>query len=215
MSKQLGFDALTILTTAQCNLAETLYKQMLRAAVEIASIAKAEAPVKKLKVEKPAASGSMLFSAARNLPEEARETAAAAAASADAADVQFDPVNVEIERWSYLPPETIQSYIASDGIVNHFKLLWEMRARFPLHFIVFKQVSSHLAHEANVEQYFSRAGLLSDPNMDAYYLGILVMVGTNKSKFKPAIKAILERYYSKFRGKGGVNPEEPEGHAEG
>ena len=98
---------------------------MLRAAVEIASIAKAEAPVKKLKVEKPAASGSMLFSAARNLPEEARETAAAAAASADpdAADVQFDPVKVEIERWSYLPPETIQSYIASDGIVNNFKLL--------------------------------------------------------------------------------------------
>ena len=95
---------------------------MLRAAVEIASIAKAEAPVKKLKVEKPAASGSMLFSAARNLPEEARETAGAAAASADAAD--FDPVNIEIERWSYLPPETIQSYIASDGIVNHFKLLW-------------------------------------------------------------------------------------------
>ena len=36
-------------------------------------------------------------------------------------------------------------YIASDGIVNHFKLLWELRARFPLHFIVFKQVSSHLA----------------------------------------------------------------------
>ena len=59
----------------------------------------------------------------------------------------FDPVNIEIERWSYLPPETIQSYIASDGIVNHFKLLWELRARFPLHFIVFKQVSSHLAHE--------------------------------------------------------------------
>ena len=87
----------------------------------------------------------------------------------------------------------IQSYIASDGIVNHFKLLWELRARFPLHFIVFKQVSSHLAHEANVEQYFSRAGLLSDPNMDAYYLGILVMVGTNKSRFKPSLKAILER----------------------
>ena len=31
------------------------------------------------------------------------------------------------------------------------------RVRFPLHFIVFKQVSSHIAHEANVEQYFSRA----------------------------------------------------------
>ena len=43
-------------------------------------------------------------------------------------------------------------------MVNHFyKLMWDMRLRFPLHFIVFEQVSSHIAHEANVEQYFSRA----------------------------------------------------------
>ena len=71
-------------------------------------------------------------------PRRRARTTAAAAASTDAADVQIDPVKVEIERWSYLPPETIQSYIASDGIVNHFKLLWELRARFPLHFIVFR-----------------------------------------------------------------------------
>ena len=50
-------------------------------------------------------------------------------------------------------------------------------------------------------------GLLSDPNMDAFYLGILVMVGCNKSKFKPPLKAIKERYYSKFRGKGGEHEE--------
>ena len=35
--------------------------------------------------------------------------------------------------------------------------------RFPLHFIVFKQVSSHIPHEGNVEQLFSRSGYLSDP----------------------------------------------------
>ena len=51
----------------------------------------------------------------------------------------------------------IEPYITSDGMVNHFKLMWDLRKRFPLHFIVFKQVSSHIAHEANVEQYFSRA----------------------------------------------------------
>jgi len=33
--------------------------------------------------------------------------------------------------------------------------------------------------------------------------GILVMVGTNRNKFKPPVKAIKERYYQKFRGKGG------------
>ena len=52
----------------------------------------------------------------------------------------------------------------------------------------------------------SPQGLLSDPNMDPHYLGILVMVGTNNSKLKPPLKAIKE-YYSKFRGKGGEHEE--------
>ena len=53
-------------------------------------------------------------------------------------------------------------------------------------------MASHLPHEANVEQYFSRAGNLSDPNMDPVYLGVLVMVGANKSSFKPTVKDIME-----------------------
>ena len=54
-------------------------------------------------------------------------------------------------------------------------------------------------------------------NMDPYYLGMLVMVGTkatNKSKFKPPLAAIKERYmyYAKFRGKGRLaDLEEPVG----
>ena len=40
--------------------------------------------------------------------------------------------------------------------------------------------------------------------MDPHYLGILVMVGTNKSKFMPSV---MECYYSKFRGKGGEHDE--------
>ena len=39
--------------------------------------------------------------------------------------------------------------------------------------------------------------------MDPVYLAILVMVGVNRKKFKPSVKAILERYYKMFRGKGG------------
>ena len=46
-------------------------------------------------------------------------------------------------------------------------------------------------------------GLLSDPNIDPVYLGILVMVGASQNKFKPSVKAIKELYYQKFRGKGG------------
>ena len=43
--------------------------------------------------------------------------------------------------------------------------------------------------------------------MDPYYL----VMGTNKSKFKPTLAAIKERYYAKFRGKGGADLEEPVG----
>ena len=45
--------------------------------------------------------------------------------------------------------------------------------------------------------------MLTDPNMDPEYLGMLVMVGVNKKKFKPSVAAMKERYHQKFRGQGG------------
>ena len=30
------------------------------------------------------------------------------------------------------------------------------------------------------------------------------MVGANKKNFKPTVTAIMERYYAKYRGKGGL-----------
>ena len=50
----------------------------------------------------------------------------------------------------------------ADGLLNEFALVYKLRHTFPLHYIVFKQVSSHMCHEANSEQLFSRAGNLSD-----------------------------------------------------
>ena len=48
--------------------------------------------------------------------------------------------------------------VVDDGsLLNEFALMWELRERFPLHFIVFKQTACHLSHEANVEQVSSRA----------------------------------------------------------
>ena len=75
--------------------------------------------------------------------------------------------------------------------------------------LLVRSPSRSFAHLAR--SFCSPHGLLSDPNMDPYYLGILVMVGANKSKFKPSVKAIKERYYTKFRGKDGEDLEEPEG----
>ena len=66
-----------------------------------------------------------------------------------------------------------------------------------------------MPHEANVEQVFSRAGRISNPNMTPAYLGTLVMVGMNKKNYSPPLNAIKELYYSKFRGKG-HKMEEPE-----
>ena len=56
-----------------------------------------------------------------------------------------------------------------------------------------------MSHEANVEQVFSRAGLLADPNLLPSHLSTLVMVGFNENAFKPQIVAIKDKYYEMFR----------------
>ena len=74
-----------------------------------------------------------------------------------------------------------------------------------MHYILFKQVSSHLPHEANTEQLLSLAGSLSDDNgnMDPCRLSVWVSIGANRNVFMPDTKAILERYMAKF-SKGGT-----------
>merc|ERR1711965_122750 len=96
--------------------------------------------------------------------------------------------------------EKIDEFMDSDGIINEFALLYKQRRAFPLHYIVFKQVSSHLPHEANTEQLFSLAGNLSDDNgkMDPYRLSVWVSIAANRKVFMPSTKAILERYMAKF-----------------
>ena len=66
MSKQPGFDCKNYLSDAQYQLAETLYKQMIRAAVDIAP-KMIEPAVKKIKVEEKLVAGSPLFKGASNL----------------------------------------------------------------------------------------------------------------------------------------------------
>ena len=94
----------------------------------------------------------------------------------------FDPVTDESERWDLLKPDSFSEFVDDGSLLNKFAMTWELRERFPLHFIVFKQTAWHLSHEANVEQVFSRAGNLSDPNMDSEYLAHLVMVGDHHHK---------------------------------
>ncbi|KAL1496133.1 hypothetical protein AB1Y20_014754 [Prymnesium parvum] len=79
-------------------------------------------------------------------------------------------------------------------------LMYKVRNRYPLHYIVFKQVASHLCHEGVTERVFSTAGNLSDENgrMDPYRLGVWTSIGKNKSVFKPKVSEILTRYFAKY-----------------
>ena len=78
--------------------------------------------------------------------------------------------------------------------------MYKVRNQYPLHFIVFKQTASHLPHEANSEQMFSRSGELSDNNgkMDPAHLAVWTSIGINYSTFRPSIADILTRYLLKF-----------------
>ena len=105
------------------------------------------------------------------------------------------------EHWANLPPDHYKEFIDED-LLNEFEMMWALRERFPLHFTVFKQIASHLAHEANVEQVFSRAGRLSETNIDPAFLGHIVMGHVNKNAFKPTLKDMKAKYYEMFRGKG-------------
>ena len=58
---------------------------------------------------------------------------------------------------------------------------------------------------------FSRAGLLTDPNMDPHFLAILTSIAINKAAYEPTWEKIKAKYFEKFRGKGGEDiPEEGE-----
>ena len=102
---------------------------------------------------------------------------------------EFDPVIDEMKRWEHLPRAMYEAFFAADGLLNEFAMYWALRERFPLHFTLFKQTACHLPHEANIEQLFSRAGLLSDPNMDPVLLGKLTSITFNRKAYDPPVYA--------------------------
>ena len=146
MSKQQDMEGM--FNDSQFELARTLYLQALRSASEIV----------KLKT--------------RTSPRARSRSSRAAARSSSAARLCFRTTTrtrrllrrerLRAMRWprrssagTSSPPSR---YHDEDGLLNEFEMMWALRDRFPLHLVVFKQMASHLAHEANVEQVFSRAG---------------------------------------------------------
>ena len=88
--------------------------------------------------------------------------------------------------------------------IPSLRFLLPSDSSFPLHYVVFKQTASHLPHEGNSEQLFSRSGALSDDNakMDPTRLAVWTWIGVNYSTYQPSYQQILERYLLKF-SKGG------------
>ena len=189
MSKQVV--VADILNEAQCTLAKTLYWQWLRAAFAVAS----EAGVKPVVVTPNHVSkklkGGKGFRMAAAVPVE------------DGGQSGSDAVAMEVERWRVLSPDITNSFIDEEtGMMNEFALLWYLRRDFPIHFVVFCQTAAHLPHEAKSEQTFSRAGNISDPNMNPAYLAQLTAISINKRVFQPNVKSILGRYLNLY-SKGG------------
>jgi len=75
-----------------------------------------------------------------------------------------------------------------------------------LHFTVFKQTACNLANEASIEQVFSRARLLADPDLLPAHLSTINIVSVNKNAFKPLLAAIKDKYHEVFRNKKGKGP---------
>ena len=198
MSKQMPSS--TYLTAEYDAHARTLYLQALRDAVEIARIPTRVSSPRKAKVQKVAPSGGMLFRGAE-LKQPATDSPGAATPTTTS-DSTFDPVLDELRRWEGMGTKEYEKFMSPDGLLNEFAMMWALREAFPLHFIVFKQTASHLPHEANVEQIFSRAGLLADPNLDPVNLVTLVKIGFNKAACNPSVEAITDKYmyYKLFRG---------------
>ena len=121
--------------------------------------------------------------------------------SAQDDDGENDPVFDELKRWEGMGSKEYSKFVTKQGLLNEFAMMWALRETFPLHYVVFKQTACHILHEANVEQIFSRAGLLANARLDPSYLALLVRVGFNKKSYKPTVRVTKEKYYDLFRGK--------------
>jgi hypothetical protein len=56
-----------------------------------------------------------------------------------------------------------------------------------------------------VGQVFSRAGQLSEVNLDPDTLVEMVSIMVNKLVYKPSVKDIMDKYYEMFRGENSAN----------
>jgi hypothetical protein len=76
-------------------------------------------------------------------------------------------------------------------------MMSELRKRFPLHFIVFKQTVCHLSYDANVEQVFPEQEISLTPTLTP---STLLMVEINKKSYKQSTDNVKDKYHELFNG---------------
>ena len=120
--------------------------------------------------------------------------------AADAADEPGDPVNAEVQAWAALLDAEVALHRNSLGLLDEFALVCRLKKKFPLHYTVFRQSSSHLGHEGNVERVFSGAKTRADAKMRSSMLRLVTKTGGRKNRYKLTVVAIWSRYQEKYKG---------------
>ena len=114
----------------------------------------------------------------------------------DDAAPDTDCVRLEVQIWENIAPERLKLFTnPQNGLVDEFKLIFSMRNEVPLHYFLFRQVSSHFGHEANAETTFSLSGSLSNRNTHTSpgFLASLVRINKNRVNHDPSARDILTR----------------------
>lgn len=110
-------------------------------------------------------------------------------------------VDEEVQYWEDLSDALIKRHTCAEtSLLNEFAMVSEVKTKAPLHYCLFRQVSSHLAHEGDTEQLFSISKGLADPNTHPSFLRILTKISSNKKIYKPSHTRIWDRYQAKFKG---------------
>ena len=110
---------------------------------------------------------------------------------------QNDVVLLEVAAWKKCIPADFDTFKDDDGLLYEFKLLYSLRHQFPLHYALFKRVSSHMCHEGNAESTFSLSGGLSKEKRhtdDPSFLSTMVRKHKNKHIYTPPAEIVFKAY---------------------
>ena len=114
-------------------------------------------------------------------------------------DIQDEGITeTELQRWRELPSKTVDKHRSSNGLVNYFTLISDVKADFPVIALIFEAYLCTFIVSSNLETHFSHMGQLQDDTkkMSATWLQMLSNIkGQTK---KPSTDAVKAKYIELF-----------------